>query len=299
MMRSILTIFSFFILSDCLIAQPAKDIIIFVNGFWGKQKLSPCRCNLACYWQYDSITIKPRTQWNYNQTQAELFFQECYQYFKTSHVIFVDGGHFMPITKAKKRRKKGIKYIDNQLVTILNTTKIDTNSLVHFVTHSMGAAYAEGMIEAMLKRNYRVGEVIHLSPSEAGDIRTFSNVKGPQKRIQIISQSDVTVKNVNRWHRYKKDNLIRAIPNIDYFACFYESELTRPQAGDIGHALHIRKFAFDVIKDIQQIKLCGDANSCFILENCSNKIPYRKICIHKECVLFDKNKGYFIKSKFH
>lgn len=295
-MRKTINLFCFILLHLNLFAQQ-QDLIIFVNGFWGKQKFSPCQCNLQCYWQYDSIQIKPRNLWNYNQYQAELFFQECYQYFKTNNVFFIDGGNFTPFAKAKKRRRKGTKYIDNQLDTIISKSKINSNSIIHFVTHSMGGAYSEGMIEALLKRGYKIGEVLHLSPSEASRIKTFSNSFGPQKRIQIISQSDFTVKNVNRWHRYKKDNLIKTIPNIDFFACFYESEITRPQAGDIGHALHIRKFAFDVIKDIQKIKFCGDENTSVILEDCSNKVPYRKICIGTNCVLFDKRKGYFINVK--
>lgn len=295
-MRKKINLFCFILLYVNLFAQQ-KSIIFFVNGFWGKQKISPCQCNLECYWQYDSIQLKPRNNWNYNQVQAELFFQESYQYFNTKQVYFVDGGNFTPFTKAKKRRKKGTQFIDNQLDAIIKESKIDTSFSINFVTHSMGGAYAEGMIEALLKKGFKVGEVLHLSPSEAADIRTFKNKNGPSKRIQVISQSDATVRQVNRWHRYKKDNLIHSIPNIDYFACFYESELTRPQAGDIGHALHIRKFAFEVVKDIQQLKLCGDENTSIILEDCSNKVPYRKICIGKDCILFDKNRGYFIKSK--
>jgi hypothetical protein len=136
--------------------------------------------------------------------------------------------------------------------------------------------------------------VLHISPSEARSIKPKRNEFGPEKRIQIISQSDGTVQMVNRWHRYKKDNLIHEMADIDLFACFFETDITRPQAGDIGHALHMRKIAFDIINDLETITFCGDER-CIILENTSNKIPYRKVCKGAYCAYFDKKKGYFIK----
>jgi hypothetical protein len=274
-----------------------RDVIVFVNGFWGKQKFSPARCNKACYWQYDSIQIKPQQQWNYNQSQVDLFFQETTTYFGTSRFVFVDGGHFMPVCSARKRYKKGFQYLENQLDTIFKNNKLNENSKVHFVTHSMGGAYAEGMIQYLITHQVRVGKVLHISPSEASDIKVFRNEFGPEKRIQLISQSDGTVALVNRWHRYKKDNLIAPMKDCDLFACFFETEITRPQAGDIGHALHMRKIAFDIIKDIENVSFCGDEN-CVVLENNSNKIPYRKVCKGGYCVFFDRKKGYFVPIKY-
>ena len=81
--------------------------------------------------------------------------------------------------------------------------------------------------------------------------------------------------------------------DIDLFACFFESDVTRPQAGDIGHALNMRKIAFDIIKDLESISFCGDER-CIILENTSNKIPYRKVCKGTYCAFYDRKKGYFI-----
>ncbi|MFZ4544854.1 MAG: hypothetical protein ACOYOA_12450 [Saprospiraceae bacterium] len=282
----------------CLVSATAKadttDILLIVNGYWGKQKYSPSKCNLKCYWQYDSIQSKPIDKWNYNQHQVKLFFAQTAQYFNTDKFVFIDGGNFTVNKKAKIRAKRGYRFAKSNLSELIMDCDDKTLIRFHFLTHSMGAAYAEGLIKYIISNNMMVGKVLHLAPSEASDIRTFRNAYGPSKRIQIISESDKVVKMVNRWHFYRKDNVVAQIKDTDLFACFYESEVTRPQAGDIQHALHMRKLAYDIIYDIEKINFCGDEN-CIILEELSNKIPYRKICKDGVCAQFIPKKGYFIK----
>ena len=270
------------------------DVLLLVNGFWGKQKISPCRCNLQCYWQYDSIQTKAAEKWNYNQQQVKLFFEQTEQYFKTNKFIFIDGGHFPVNTRAKKREKSGYRFARKQLLKLLGDSTENKIIRVNFLTHSMGAAFAEGMIKYLINNHIHVGKVLHLASSEAQDIRTCRNKFGPQKRIQIISESDHVVKLVNRWHFYKKDNVVSQISDTDLFACFYESEITRPQAGDILHALHLRKITYDIVRDLEKLNFCGDEN-CIVIEELSNNIPYRKVCKNGICAEFKPKKGYFIK----
>ncbi len=270
------------------------DVLLLVNGFWGKQKFSPSQCNLQCYWQFDSIQTKSLEKWNYNQQQIKLFFEHTYQYFNTRKLVFVDGGDFTVNTGAKKRQRKGYRYVEKHIAELLGDSISLNNTRVHFLTHSMGAAYAEGMIKYLVNSKIMVGKVIHLAPSEASDIRTTRNRFGPEKRIQIISESDHIVKMVNRWHLYKKDNVVAQMNDTDLFACFYESEITRPQAGDILHALHMRKITYDIIQDLEKLNFCGD-EKCIVIEDLSNNIPYRKVCKNGICAEFIPKKGYFIR----
>ena len=270
------------------------DILLLVNGYWGKQKISPSKCNRQCYWQFDSIQTKNPDKWNYNQHQVKLFFEQTYRFFQTDKLLFIDGGNFTVNASAKRRSKKGFRYARKEIASLGGDSIPLSKIRVNFLTHSMGAAYAEGMIKYLINNDIMVGKVLHLAPSEASDIRTERNKFGPEKRIQIISESDHVVKMVNRWHFYKKDNVVAQIKDTDLFACFYESEITRPQAGDILHALHMRKITYDIIKDLEKLSFCGD-EKCIIVEDLSNNIPYRKICKNGICAEFRPKKGYFIK----
>ena len=46
-----------------------------------------------------------------------------------------------------------------------------------FVTHSMGAAFAEGMADYLEESGYKVDILIHLSPFQAGDIESHGSDK--------------------------------------------------------------------------------------------------------------------------
>ena len=162
----------------------------------------------------------------------------------------------------------------------------------------MGGAFAEGMIQRFLaSEKVHIGKVLHLSISEAEDIKTERTIFGPTQRIQLISQSDATIESVNRLHGYRKENVGKVISDCDLFACFYENEITRPQAGDIGHALHLRSFTFEVIKDLQNLDIQSFETE-FDLKNTSNKVPYQKVKKQGCCVEYNgKEKCFKEKNK--
>ncbi len=277
--------------------SPSQDLIIFVNGFWGKQSFSPSPVGLEGYWQFDSIFFKPKNTWNYNQQQCQTFFDTAFVFFNTKKILFVDGGDFTPTISARKRQRSGYQFAQNQLEAILQKYNLTDSSKVHFITHSMGGAYSEGMIQYFLEsKKVNIGKVVHLSISEAADIRTFKTEKGPELRYQFISQNDKTIEKVNRFHGYRKDNLGSVIEGCDYFALFYETDLTRPQAGDIGHALHLRQFVFTLLKDLQNIDIQWK-DGVYQLQNTSNKVPYRKVKKQGCGVVFDEEKTNFIEKE--
>jgi hypothetical protein len=277
--------------------SPSEDLIIFVNGFWGKQKFSPSPVGLEGYWQFDSIFFKPKNTWNYNQRQCQTFFDTAFVFFKTTKILFVDGGDFAPTISARKRQRSGYQFARNQLDSILQKYNLTDSSKIHFVTHSMGGAYSEGMIQYFLEsKKVNIGKVVHLSISEASDIQTFKTKNGPELRYQFISQNDKTIEKVNRFHGYKKDNLGSVIDGCDYFALFYETDLTRPQAGDIGHALHLRQFVFTLLKDIQNLDIQW-IDGIYQLQNTCNKIPYRKVKKQGCGVVFDVENSNFMEKE--
>lgn len=258
----------------------ATNVVIFVNGYWTKMPYFPARCSKYCYWLYNQIQDKNnKSQWNFNQQQANAVFENARQYFNTSTFVFVDGGNFPFFKRAKKRQKKGFQYIENQLNTILNNYKLNKNTTFHFVTHSMGAAYSEGMIQYLLTHQYRVGKVLHLSPLEAPDITTLKTNLGPELRIHIVSEKDKTIKLMNIFHRHRYNNLNCALPNTDYFACFKENDVSRKKYGRVGHALNIRNIGFDILADLEKIN--KEKLDVYNLKD--TQFEYKKICIFDKC----------------
>jgi hypothetical protein len=275
---------------------PRQDVILFVNGYWEGTKFAPAHVNKEGYWQYDSIEIKPKSSWNFNQYQGLAFLEEAYRYFGTRNVLFIDGGNFNPITKAATRQAAGRQFAATELEDLLRNYKLSDTSRLHFVKHSMGGAYSEGIIEELLaKKKWHIGKVIHIATSEASRIKTQQTTFGPEIRIQLISQGDETVRTVNRLHGYPRDNLCSMIPNCNRFAVFYENVQTFPRAGTIGHALHARSIVFDIIRDLERMELIENETHCQLRHPC-DWLPYRKI--YKDGLSLEYNvEGNFFEKK--
>ena len=74
------------------------------------------------------------------------------------------------LSTAKQRRKRGYKYAKENFDRL--SLDMEENEPFRFVTHSMGAAFAEGMAEYLVESGFKVDILIHLSPFQAGDIKT-------------------------------------------------------------------------------------------------------------------------------
>ena len=71
-----------------------------------------------------------------------------------------------------ERFNAGVKYAKTHFSELISG--LAEGEPINFVSHSMGSAYAEGMISYFISQNVKIGEVIHLSSADSSDFKTNS-----------------------------------------------------------------------------------------------------------------------------
>lgn len=127
--------------------------------------------------------------------ENSLFVKKAIQYFDTDSVYFTDQDYGY-LSSADKRRKNGYIYAKHNLKKIIES--VNPNNL-HFkiITHSMGTAYGEGIIDFLKLNSYVVDQVFHLNPFQAADIESNKNeVNGISTHvIDFQNTNDILIKN--------------------------------------------------------------------------------------------------------
>lgn len=105
--------------------------------------------------------------------ENSLFVQGAKKYFDASRAYFTDQDYEY-LGSADERRIAGYKYAMDNHEKI--TEGFYSNELYFkVITHSMGAAYGEGIIDYLKKQGYAVDQTLHLSPFQAADIKANKN----------------------------------------------------------------------------------------------------------------------------
>lgn len=145
-------------------------MIIFVNGY-----------TLGC---------QPfRPYWSSSNSPNE-FIEAAQNYFNDFHLepeSFVNGSGKWFGSLAKCRFKAGKKYAIANIAKYQSLLTISEK--IHFVSHSMGAAFAEGMIAAFSENNFPIGKIVHFSPAHARKITISENTLS-FIRLQINTTDD-------------------------------------------------------------------------------------------------------------
>ena len=85
-----------------------------------------------------------------------------------THTVFLDVKHKWYST-AKKRYKEGYQYAKDNIQSLVSD--IGERETFKFISHSMGAAYAEGMASFLIESGYTVEMMFHFSPYQAAFIK--------------------------------------------------------------------------------------------------------------------------------
>ena len=132
------------------------------------------------------------------------FLEASKDYFNETNTLFVDGTGKWDST-GKERYNAGYKWAKENLNTI--TDGIWKNGrqgcMLNFLSHSMGGAYAAGMIQLLNERNIKVTYSIYLSTADPMDF----SVSSKQYNLQLSLQNDVVLLLKNRLFRAMHDSL--------------------------------------------------------------------------------------------
>lgn len=146
-----------------------QNLIIFVNGYTHNCK------------PYEAYWTEKGSQ--FLVTANAYFGGNCAYMFVNGEGTWYSG--------AKTRYRKGKRFAETELKEI--HTKLTSESKIFFVTHSMGAAYAEGMTEVLVGNKLNVEKLVHFSVADAKKI-VFSENSKHISRVQLNMTLDKTLK---------------------------------------------------------------------------------------------------------
>lgn len=136
--------------------DPDGNVVIFVNGYYNTRKGAVIGKIIESL-----IGDKGgRSYW------GQGFINNAVSYFNDRDIMFVDGrGAFN--SSGESRFNAGYKYAQEHYSNILS--HLEQGEKVNVVSHSMGSAYAEGIIQYLLEQGVSMGQIIHFSPADPAD----------------------------------------------------------------------------------------------------------------------------------
>ena len=164
------------------------DYTIFVNGYIYGKKPGPVD-DLTPGYQY----------WRSSDSDPNEFIKAAHQYFGDGKHMFINGTGDNMLSMAQTRKIYG-NYIGEKIaIQLLKKLKAAPDEIneINFVSHSMGAAVTEGIIEVLmtypeLAELIKKGEVVHFSPCDADNI-SISDNSLEVERTQINYTQDQTL----------------------------------------------------------------------------------------------------------
>lgn len=215
--------------------DPDGRKIIFVNGFYhtGGSGDSPVPDRYVG-------TTGGRGYWGAS------FISGAKTFFNDKKTGFVDGRGSWSST-GEERYNAGYAYAKANLSTI--TDGMVDGETVKIVSHSMGAAYAEGMIQYLQEQNIAVEQVVHLS---AADPSGFS--ANSLNTLQLNLENDIVL----GYKNFGENNMIKGVTR------YGEVNTERGLFADWGSSHADTKFSggvWDMVGDLSNIQMNFTGNT--------------------------------------
>lgn len=190
--------------------------------------------------------------WRSSSKNSEEFIVASKEFFnkedKSGLEYYLNGSTSTMLSGSLSRYNNGIQAAESEILKIkklIEERKKSKDPLteINFVTHSMGAAYSEGLIVEMLKdpilKSLLInGEIVHFSAADAGDIPKRSD---GLKRYQINYKWDYTLAYADGWNDgdgYGGERLDGANKRAVVFAESFEQQLNTLHNGQTDWDFH-------------------------------------------------------------
>ena len=156
--------------------DPDGNLVLFVNGYYNT------RDNI--------ISENVIGQFSGEKYWSPDFVNAAKDYLNDNNVCYIDGRGSWS-SSGEERFKSGYRYAQENYLQILSM--LNSNEKINVVSHSMGAAFSEGIIMYLLSKGVDIGSVIHLSPADpSGFIAHAQNTI----QLQINNDPVLAYKNV-------------------------------------------------------------------------------------------------------
>lgn len=226
--------------------DPDGNLIIFVNGFTDGPGQLGCE-PYEPYWG------------DKGENGRSAFVSRAFKHFKdnSNNALFEDGNSSTDVT-GQQRQKMGYDKVMNAKDVYKKAIEdaLAKGEKIYIVSHSFGAAYAEGMVSAFAELGYKVDEVVHFSAADAGDIDI--SAAPHTKRTQLGATGDLTLTLRNL---FGANGLIKGVTN--YALVRWDAKKYHPNYHPENHGgkpwdSHFdtkRELAWDWLEDFESSKL--------------------------------------------
>ena len=97
------------------------------------------------------------------------FVQGAIKYWNDKNIFFTEKD-YSNFSSSHSRISAGYKYAEDNFKSLVSG--LQEGETFKFVTHSMGAAFAEGIVSYLIGHGYQVDEIVHIYPFQVADITT-------------------------------------------------------------------------------------------------------------------------------
>ncbi len=109
--------------------------------------------------------------WNHDEGSELGFVLGAKDYFGTEEVFFT-AEDYSNFSSLKSRVAAGERYAKSQFDELVKDLKKES-AVLHFVTHSMGAAFGEGIAHYLNRQGYTIGTLIQINTFQAAHLTTL------------------------------------------------------------------------------------------------------------------------------
>ncbi len=205
------------ICSPLNVIDPDGNKILYINGYVGEDlpgwawKMFIGKYSEARYWGGDGEF----------ERRAEEFFGDY-----SGNSTYINGS-CPGLSTEDQRRNAGRIWARNNMETLIEGLK--SGEVYNIVTHSMGAAFGEGVEDVLTEAGYTVAVVVHLSPRQARDIVAHPAAETYQLGYEDDPMVDET------WTMANVDKYGVVLTSIDWL--YVHGATTRPEVWDDVQAL--------------------------------------------------------------
>ena len=249
-------------------AVSSEPVLTYVNGYWNSDIPYSSDDKLRDYWG-DIFMSKAR---GLAKTQKEFFINGANMILSSGSLRFDDGKKFV---EARFNNHQSDFY--KKVILSLQDKTGEFIKPLYFVSHSIGGAFAEGMISYLSSKGVPIEKVYHFSPADVSDFRATL----PEKTVEIDIFPDPVL-------AYKNVNDTYFISNIKYFGI---ADNPKGLTDVLGHAYtkgySSQAFPWNWVEDIFNVKMIEGSLGVNYTSNSPNNtrfnyvitngIKYRKI----------------------
>ena len=163
-------------------------IVIFVNGYWNNGFLQKDLLGFSDGKSLDGY-------WGGRlKTEIKRYFFNI----TDKNIYYINGADGM-LSSGSKRYDNGLQFVKDRLKNKLSKFQREVfikDRKILVVSHSMGGAFAEGLVKELTNNKMQVDKIVHLSPADNSDFK----VTLPEKTFQIDISTDPVLayfKNLN------------------------------------------------------------------------------------------------------